>query len=116
MRVGWFFCCKNERTSNENLMSMFQKSWFKNSGNPLQDCSTVQNSTEQYRTVHYSLDKSREEKLSVDKNIEDNIRIEEVSLEKNIEDELIIDEKSVENTIERPSNSATTSLYLIILL
>lgn len=86
----------------EDFMSMFPKSWLKNSGNPLQDCSTVQNST-----VHYSLDKSREdknsieqsreEKLSVDKNIEDNIRIEEVSLEKNIEDELIIDEKSVEN-------------------
>ena len=30
----------------ENLMSMFPKSWLQNSGNPLQDCSTVQNSTE----------------------------------------------------------------------
>lgn len=61
----------------ENLMSMFPKSWLKNSGNPLQDCSTVQNST-----VHYSLDKSREEKSSI---------------EQSSEDELIIDEKSVEN-------------------
>ena len=86
----------------ENLMSIFPKSWLQNSGNPLQDCSTVQNST-----VHYSLDKSREdkssieqsreEKLSVDKSSEDELRIDEISLEKNIEDELIIDEKSVEN-------------------
>ena len=91
----------------ENLMSMFPKSWLKNSGNPLQDCSTVQNSTVQYsleqssieqsREDKSSIEQSREEKLSVDKNIEDNIRIEEVSLEKNIEDELIIDDKSVEN-------------------
>lgn len=91
----------------ENLMSMFPKSWLKNSENPLQDCSTVQNSTvqnsiEQSREdkssiEQSSIEQSREEKLSVDKNIEDNIRIEEVSLEKNIEDELIIDEKSVEN-------------------
>lgn len=86
----------------ENLMSMFPKSWLKNSGNPLQDCSTVQNSTVQNsldksREDKSSIEQSREEKLSVDKNIEDNIRIEEVSLEKNIEDELIIDEKSVEN-------------------
>lgn len=86
----------------ENLMSMFPKSWLQNSGNPLQDCSTVQNSTvqssiEQSREEKNSIEQSREEKLSVDKNIEDNIRIEEVSLEKNMEDELIIDEKSVEN-------------------
>lgn len=81
----------------ENLMSMFPKSWLKNSGNPLQDCSTVQNSTVQYSLEQSSIEQSREEKLSVDKNIEDNIRIEEVSLEKNIEDELIIDDKSVEN-------------------
>ena len=89
----------------ENLMSMFPKSWLKNSGNPLQDCSTVQNSTvqnsiEQSREDKNSIEQSREEKLSVDKNIEDNIRIEEVSLEKNIEDELIIDEKSVDMSIE----------------
>ena len=76
----------------ENLMSMFPKSWLKNSGNPLQDCSTVQNST-----VQNSIEQSREEKLSVDKSSEDELRIDEISLEKNIEDELIIDEKSVEN-------------------
>lgn len=81
----------------EDFMSMFPKSWLKTSGNPLQDCSTVQNSTVQYSLDKSSIEQSREEKLSVDKNIEDNIRIEEVSLEKNIEDELIIDEKSVEN-------------------
>ena len=76
----------------ENLMSMFPKSWLKTSGNPLQDCSTVQNST-----VQNSIEQSREEKLSVDKSSEDELRIDEISLEKNIEDELIIDEKSVEN-------------------
>lgn len=76
----------------ENLMSMFPKSWLKNSGNPLQDCSTVQNST-----VQNSIEQSREDKNSIEQSREDNIRIEEVSLEKNIEDELIIDEKSVEN-------------------
>ena len=91
----------------ENLMSMFPKSWLKNSGNPLQDCSTVQNSTvqnsivqnsiEQSREDKNSIEQSREEKLSVDKSSEDELRIDEKSLEKNIEDELIIDEKSVEN-------------------
>ena len=86
----------------ENLMSMFPKSWLKNSGNPLQDCSTVQNSTVQNSTVQSredknSIEQSREEKLSVDKSSEDELRIDEISLEKNIEDELIIDEKSVEN-------------------
>ena len=86
----------------ENLMSMFPKSWLKNSGNPLQDCSTVQNSTvqnsiEQSREDKNSIEQSREEKLSVDKSSEDELRIDEISLEKNIEDELIIDEKSVEN-------------------
>ena len=84
----------------ENLMSMFPKSWLKNSGNPLQDCSTVQNSTvqnsiEQSREDKNSIEQSREEKLSVDKS-----REEEVSLEKNIEDELIIDEKSLDMSIE----------------
>ena len=86
----------------ESLMSMFPKSWLKNSGNPLQDCSTVQNSTvqnsiEQSREDKNSIEQSREEKLSVDKSSEDELRIDEISLEKNIEDELIIDEKSVEN-------------------
>ena len=86
----------------ENLMSMFPKSWLKNSGNPLQDCSTVQNSTvqnsiEQSREDKNSIEQSREEKLSVDKSSEDELRIDEKSVEKNIEDELIIDEKSVEN-------------------
>ena len=81
----------------ENLMSMFPKSWLKNSGNPLQDCSTVQNSTVQSREDKNSIEQSREEKLSVDKSSEDELRIDEISLEKNIEDELIIDEKSVEN-------------------
>lgn len=90
------------KKSFENIMSIFPKSWLQNSGNPLQDCSTVQNST-----VHYSLDKSREDKLSIeqsreeklseDKGIEDNVIIEKKSLEKSSEDELIIDEKSVEN-------------------
>lgn len=89
------------KKSFENLMSIFPKSWLQNSGNPLQDCSTVQNST-----VHYSLDKSREDKLSIeqsreeklseDKSIEDNVRIEKKSLEKSIEDELIIEELNVE--------------------
>ena len=86
----------------ENLMSMFPKSWLKNSGNPLQDCSTVQNSTvqnsiEQSREDKNSIEQSREEKLSVDKSSEDELRIDEISLEKNIEDELIIDEISLEN-------------------
>ena len=89
----------------ENLMSMFPKSWLKNSGNPLQDCSTVQNSTvqnsiEQSREDKNSIEQSREEKLSVDKSSEDELRIDEISLEKNIEDELIIDEKSVDMSIE----------------
>ena len=89
----------------ENLMSMFPKSWLKNSGNPLQDCSTVQNSTEQNsieqsREDKNSIEQSREEKLSVDKSSEDELRIDEISLEKNIEDELIIDEKSVDMSIE----------------
>ena len=90
----------------ENLMSMFPKSWLKNSGNPLQDCSTVQNSTvqnsieqnsiEQSREDKNSIEQSREEKLSVDKSIEDNVRIEKKSLEKSSEDELRIDEINVE--------------------
>ena len=48
----------------ENLMSMFPKSWLKTSGNPLQDCSTVQNSTVQNRTQPYqtSLKKAKERK------------------------------------------------------
>lgn len=84
----------------ENLMSMFPKSWLKNSGNPLQDCSTVQNSTVQNSIEQSREDKSREEKLSEDKSIEDNVRIEKKSLEKSSEDELIIDEKSLDMNIE----------------
>ena len=80
----------------ENLMSMFPKSWLKTSGNPLQDCSTVQNSTVQNSLDKSSIEQSREEKLSVDKSIEDNVRIEKKSLEKSSEDELRIDEINVE--------------------
>lgn len=43
----------------EHLMSMFPKSWLQNSGNPLQDCSTVQS-----RVETLSEGKSREETLS----------------------------------------------------
>ena len=74
------------KKSFENLMSIFPKSWLQNSGNPLQDCSTVQNST-----VHYSLDKSREDKLSIEQS-----REEKLSEDKSIEDELIIEELNVE--------------------
>lgn len=94
----------------ESLMSMFPKSWLKTSGNPLQDCSTVQNSTVQYSIEQSredknsieqsSIEQSREEKLSVDKNIEDNIRIEEVSLDMSIDNERK-DESKIEKRIEQ---------------
>ena len=85
----------------ENLMSMFPKSWLKNSGNPLQDCSTVQNST-----VQNSIEQSREEKLSVDKSSEDELRIDEISLENksldmSIEDNERKDESKIEKRIEQ---------------
>lgn len=80
----------------ENLMSMFPKSWLKNSGNPLQDCSTVQNST-----VQNSIEQSREEKLSVDKSSEDELRIDEISLDMSIEDNERKDESKIEKRIEQ---------------
>ena len=90
----------------ENLMSMFPKSWLKNSGNPLQDCSTVQNSTVQNSTVQNSIEQSREEKLSVDKSSEDELRIDEISLENksldmSIEDNERKDESKIEKRIEQ---------------
>ena len=95
----------------ENLMSMFPKSWLKNSGNPLQDCSTVQNSTVQNSTVQSredknSIEQSREEKLSVDKSSEDELRIDEKSVENksldmSIEDNERKDESKIEKRIEQ---------------
>ena len=102
----------------ENLMSMFPKSWLQNSGNPLQDCSTVQSSTVQSSTVQSSTvqgreekdrgEKSREEKSSEEKgvieanieeksregvNIEDTERKDECKVEKKVEQTAEIDEK-----------------------
>ena len=90
----------------ENLMSMFPKSWLKNSGNPLQDCSTVQNSTVQSREDKNSIEQSREEKLSVDKSSEDELRIDEKSVENksldmSIEDNERKDESKIEKRIEQ---------------
>lgn len=85
----------------ENLMSMFPKSWLQNSGNPLQDCSTVQNST-----VHYSLDKSREDKLSIEQSREEKLSEETLSEEKsregmNVEDIERKDECKIEKMVEQ---------------
>lgn len=94
------------KKSFENLMSMFPKSWLQNSGNPLQDCSTVQNSTVQNsldksREDKNRIEQSREEKLSEDKSIEEKLRIDELSLEKSIEDNERKDESKVEKRIEQ---------------
>lgn len=82
----------------ENLMSMFPKSWLQNSGNPLQDCSTVQSSTVQSREEKGREEKGREEKSSEEKsregvNIEDTERKDECKLEKKVEQTAEIDEK-----------------------
>lgn len=85
----------------ENLMSMFPKSWLQNSGNPLQDCSTVQSSTVQSRVDKGREEKGREEKSSEEKGvIEENI--EEKSREgMNIEDTERKDECKVEKRVEQ---------------
>lgn len=97
----------------ENLMSMFPKSWLQNSGNPLQDCSTVQSSTVQSSTVQSREvqgreEKSREEKSSEEKGVieanieeksregmsrEDIERKDESKVEKRVEQTAEIDEK-----------------------
>lgn len=91
----------------ENLMSMFPKSWLQNSGNPLQDCSTVQSSTVQSRVeklseVQSSEEKDREEKASEEMNteksregvnIEDTERKDESKVEKKVEQIDETDEK-----------------------
>lgn len=74
----------------ENLMPMFPKSWLQNSGNPLQDCSTVQS-----RVETLSEGKSREETLSEETlseeksregmNVEDIERKDECKIEKRVE-------------------------------
>lgn len=55
----------------ENLMSMFPKSWLQNSGNPLQDCSTVQSRVEKLSEVHGREEKGREEKSREEKSSEE---------------------------------------------
>ena len=92
----------------ENLMSMFPKSWLQNSGNPLQDCSTVQSRVEklsevQSREVQSREVQSREEKLSEEEmnaeksregvNIEDTERKDECKVEKKVEQTDETDEK-----------------------
>lgn len=85
----------------ENLMSMFPKSWLQNSGNPLQDCSTVQSSTVQSREVQGREEKSREEKSSEEKGVIE-ANIEEKSREGvNIEDTERKDECKVEKKVEQ---------------
>lgn len=90
----------------ENLMSMFPKSWLQNSGNPLQDCSTVQSSTvqsreEKSREVQGREEKSREEKSSEEKGVIE-ANIEEKSREGvNIEDTERKDECKVEKKVEQ---------------
>lgn len=90
----------------ENLMSMFPKSWLQNSGNPLQDCSTVQSSTVQSSTVQSSEEKDREEKSREEKSSEEKgvieANIEEKSREGvNIEDTERKDECKVEKKVEQ---------------
>lgn len=90
----------------ENLMSMFPKSWLQNSGNPLQDCSTVQSSTVQSSTVQSSEEKGREEKSREEKSSEEKgvieANIEEKSREGvNIEDTERKDESKVEKRVEQ---------------
>lgn len=58
LHINNFFKPLRKKTF-ENFMSMFPKSWLQNSGNPLQDCSTVQS-----RVETLSEGKSREETLS----------------------------------------------------
>lgn len=87
----------------ENLMSMFPKSWLQNSGNPLQDCSTVQSRVEKLSEVQSREEKGREEKSSEEKaseeksregvNIEDTERKDECKVEKRVEQTAEIDEK-----------------------
>lgn len=85
----------------ENLMSMFPKSWLQNSGNPLQDCSTVQSSTVQSSEEKGREEKGREEKSSEEKGIIE-ANIEEKSREGvNIEDTERKDECKVEKKVEQ---------------
>lgn len=85
----------------ENLMSMFPKSWLQNSGNPLQDCSTVQSSTVQSSEEKGREEKSREEKSSEEKGVIE-ANIEEKSREGvNIEDTERKDESKVEKRVEQ---------------
>lgn len=85
----------------ENLMSMFPKSWLQNSGNPLQDCSTVQSSTVQSSEEKGREEKSREEKSSEEKGVIE-ANIEEKSREGvNIEDTERKDECKVEKKVEQ---------------
>lgn len=87
----------------ENLMSMFPKSWLQNSGNPLQDCSTVQSREEKLSEVQSREEKGREEKSSEEKaseeksregvNIEDTERKDECKVEKRVEQTVETDKK-----------------------
>lgn len=95
----------------ENLMSMFPKSWLQNSGNPLQDCSTVQSSTVQSRVDKGREDKRREDKRREvqsreEKSSEETLSEEEMNAEKsregmNIEDTERKDESKVEKRVEQ---------------
>ena len=95
----------------ENLMSMFPKSWLQNSGNPLQDCSTVQSRVEKLSEVQSREEKSRdvqdrEEKSSEEKSSEEKVVIEANIEEKsregvNIEDTERKDECKVEKKVEQ---------------
>lgn len=90
----------------ENLMSMFPKSWLQNSGNPLQDCSTVQSSTVQSRVDKGREDKRREVQSREEKSSEETLSEEEMNAEKsregmNIEDTERKDECKVEKKVEQ---------------
>lgn len=83
----------------EAMMFMFPKSWLQNSGNPLQDCSTVQNSTVQSSTVQSREVQSREETLSE----------EEVNAEKSREDIERKDESKMSKSRETPIGTTITT-------
>lgn len=80
----------------ENLMSMFPKSWLQNSGNPLQDCSTVQS-----RVETLSEGKSREETLSEETLSEEEMNAEKSREGMNVEDIERKDECKVEKKVEQ---------------
>lgn len=90
----------------ENLMSMFPKSWLQNSGNPLQDCSTVQSrvetlSDDKRRDVKSCEEKSREETLSEETLSEEEMNAEKSREGMNVEDIERKDESKIEKRVEQ---------------